>query len=83
MLTVRGSHLTEVDEVGAGGSIHAVLSIAGVRAPHLLHPLRKRKRVSEEAEDRSTAEPHQPSATGGSNSCSEFNFWFGRTDLKL
>lgn len=35
------AHLAEVDEEGAGGSIHAVVAVAGVRAPHLLHPLRE------------------------------------------
>lgn len=37
-------YLAEVDEEGAGGSIHAVVGVAAVRAPHLLHPLRKRRR---------------------------------------
>lgn len=38
------THLAEVDEEGAGGSIHSVIAIAGVWAPHLLHPLRRRRR---------------------------------------
>lgn len=37
------TYLAEVDEKGAGGSIHAIVAVAGVWAPHLSHPLRKRK----------------------------------------
>lgn len=36
------AHLAEVDEEGAGGSVHAIVAVAGVGAPHLLHPLRER-----------------------------------------
>lgn len=35
------AHLTQVDEEGAGGSIHAIVGVAGVRAPHLFHPLKE------------------------------------------
>lgn len=37
----NGAHLAQVDEEGAGGSIHTIVGVAGVRAPHLFHPLKK------------------------------------------
>lgn len=39
----QSTHLAEVNEEGAGGPVHAVVGVAGVWAPHLLHPLRKRR----------------------------------------
>lgn len=36
-------HLAQVNEEGAGGSVHAVVAVAGVGAPHLLHPLREER----------------------------------------
>ena len=38
-------YLAEVDEEGAGGAVHAVVVIAGVRPPHVLHPLGRKRRT--------------------------------------
>ena len=35
------THLTEVNKKGAGGPIHSVVCVAGVRAPHIFHPLKQ------------------------------------------
>ena len=34
-------HLTEVNKKRAGGPIHSVFCVAGVRAPHISHPLQQ------------------------------------------
>lgn len=44
------THLAQVDEETAHGSVHAVICIAGIWTPHVLHPLgmkRGRKQVTE------------------------------------
>lgn len=64
------AHLAQVDEEGAGGSVHAVVAVAGVRAPHLLHPLRKKEHFDNKLVCEAPAtltftpvEPHEPSAS--------------------
>lgn len=37
------THLAQVDEETAHASIHAIICIAGIWTPHVLHPLRMRK----------------------------------------
>lgn len=35
------AYLAQVDEEGAGGTIHTIVGVAGVRTPHLFHPLKE------------------------------------------
>lgn len=39
--TQEAAHLTEVNKKRAGGPIHSVFCVAGIRAPHIFHPLKQ------------------------------------------
>lgn len=41
----EATHLTEVNKKRAGGPIHSVFCVAGIRAPHIFHPLKQPEKV--------------------------------------
>ena len=50
MYPSEATHLTEVNKKRAGGPIHSVVCVAGIRAPHIFHPLKRQepgKNISE------------------------------------
>lgn len=37
----EATHLTEVNKKRAGGPIHSIVCVAGIRTPHIFHPLKR------------------------------------------
>lgn len=38
------SYLTQINKERTGGSVHSIVAVTGVGTPHVLHPLKMRKK---------------------------------------
>lgn len=56
----EATHLTEVNKKRAGGPIHSIICVAGIRAPHIFHPLKRQEPGKDNHEPPVTDGPTHP-----------------------